>query len=154
MLYEAVKWLHILGATVLFGTGLGIAFFMFASRWSGDIATRVFLARLTVIADYIFTLPAVIVQPVTGLILAELSGYAWDEPWLVASYGLYLVAGACWIPVVFIQIRLRDLAQAALADGGALPPAYERLFRIWFWLGWPAFIALLVVFYLMIAKPG
>jgi uncharacterized membrane protein len=154
MLFEAVKWVHIIGATVLFGTGLGIAFFMFASRFSDDLAVKLFLSRTTVIADYLFTLPAVIVQPASGIALIVISGYDWREPWLLASYALYILAGICWLPVVFIQIRLRDIAGKAAAEGGELPETYHRLFRIWFWLGWPAFIALLMVFYLMIAKPG
>jgi uncharacterized membrane protein len=154
MLYEAVKWAHILGSTVLFGTGLGIAFFMFASRFSDDLTVRFFLARTTVIADMLFTLPAVIVQPVTGLTLVILAGYDWNEPWLLATYGLYILTGMCWIPVVFIQIRLRDIVASAAAGNGELPPAYHRLFRLWFWLGWPAFISLLAIFYLMIARPG
>jgi uncharacterized membrane protein len=154
MLYETVKWLHILGATVLFGTGIGIAFFMFASRFNDDLGVKLFAARTTVLADFLFTLPAVVLQPLSGLALVVLVGYEWDEPWLLATYGLYLLIGLCWLPVVVIQIKLRNIVADARARQIALPPAFRRLFRYWFWLGWPAFIGLLTVFFLMVAKPA
>jgi len=101
------------------------------------------------------TSTAAIAQPVTGLLLVELGGYAWGQTWIVASLALYVLIGACWLPVVVIQTRLRDLAeQAVAAEAPTLPPRYHRLARIWFWLGWPAFLSVLAIFWLMIAKPA
>ncbi|MCA1748762.1 MAG: DUF2269 domain-containing protein [Sphingomonadales bacterium] len=153
-LYLLLRTLHIVSATVLFGTGLGIAFFFFAAHRAPDAAARLFAARATVRADFLFTLPAVVLQPLTGIGLILLAGHDWTNFWLVASYALYLIVGLCWVPVVFIQITLRDLA-ARRAAGEAIDEArYDRLYRWWFALGWPAFIGLVAVFYLMVFKPG
>lgn len=154
-LYLATKFLHVLGAAILFGTGLGIAFFLFmAQRREGPAAIAATL-RIVVVADYVFTATAAIAQPVTGFLLVHLGGYALGQTWIVASLALYVLIGACWLPVVVLQIRMRDLAEQAVAAGEAtLPPRYHRLARIWFWLGWPAFLSMLVIFWLMIAKPA
>ena len=153
-IYLIIKTIHIISAAVLFGTGLGIAFFMLSSRFTDDAGQKFFAARFTVIADTVFTLPAVILQPTTGLWLVWQGGYDWSAPWLIATYILYAVAGLCWLPVVWIQIRIRHIAMIAAQSGTPLPPAYDRLFRIWFALGWPAFTALIAVFFLMVAKPA
>lgn len=149
-----LKWLHILSSTVLFGTGLGIAFFMWSAHRSNDPETIARVAGLVVQADWIFTLPSGILQPLTGLLLANANGYDLTDRWLVWTYALYVVAFACWIPVVGLQMRMRDLASAAVARNSPLPPDYARAARLWFWLGWPAFISLLIIFYLMIARPA
>jgi uncharacterized membrane protein len=107
-----------------------------------------------VLADYLFTLPAVILQPFTGLALAAMAGYSLTSTWIVAAFFLYLVTGACWVPVVFIQVRLRDLAQASVRDGSPLGPEFARLVRRWTLLGWPAFIAMAAIIWLMIARPA
>jgi uncharacterized membrane protein len=151
--YLAIKTVHILASTVLFGTGLGIAFFFFRARGETDPAARYFAARTTVLADFLFTLPAVILQPLTGFWLIAHSAFRWNEPWLLATYALYLIAGVCWVPVVFIQIRLRALLQAGHATSGAPGEDVLELFRWWFLLGWPAFIGLVLVFLLMVLKP-
>lgn len=153
--YFALKFLHIIGAGVLFGTGLGIAFFLFrAERTEGPAAIAATL-RTVVVADYLFTATAATAQPLTGFALARLGGYDFSQTWLWGSLALYVLIGACWLPVVYLQIRMRDLAQGAAADGKAeLPAAYRRLSRLWFWLGWPAFTAILAIFWLMIAKPA
>lgn len=151
--YLIVKTLHVIGSTVLFGTGLGIAFFMFRSHFTNDVSEKLYAARTTVLADYCFTLPAVIIQPTTGAWLIWQSGFDWNEPWLLYTYGLYLLAGACWVPVVWIQIQLKKMLQQTKADGLPLPARYHRMFRWWFALGWPAFLGLVLVFYLMVAKP-
>jgi uncharacterized membrane protein len=106
-----------------------------------------------VLADWLFTTPAVIIQPLSGLWLIDIVGYAATEPWLMWAYGLYVVVGACWLPVVWLQIRIRDLAVDARATEAPLPPRYRRYARIWFMLGWPAFGAVIAIFYLMVAKP-
>ncbi|MFO1079895.1 MAG: DUF2269 domain-containing protein [Reyranellaceae bacterium] len=151
--YAWAKWLHVLSATVLFGTGLGTAFHMWFAHRRGDPKAIAVVARNVVLADWLFTLPAGIVQPATGFLLVRLAGLDLAAPWLVATYFLYLLAFACWVPVVVLQIRARDLAIRAAATGSPLPPAYHTAMRWWFWLGWPAFLALLVVFLLMVAKP-
>ena len=152
-LFTLIKWVHILSATILFGTGLGTAFFMFRSHWATDVKSKYEFARTTVLADYLFTAPAAIVQPATGLVMIHIAGYELFEFWLAATYGLYLLAGLCWLPVVWIQIQFRKMLLTAIETGGELPERYHRLFRLWFALGWPAFLSLLVIFYLMIAKP-
>lgn len=154
-LYLAVKFLHLIGAAILFGTGLGIAFFLFRSERKEQPAAVAATLRTVVVADYVFTATAAIAQPLTGLALVHLGGYALGETWIWASLALYGLIGACWLPVVALQIRMRDLAEAAVAAShSTLPPAYRRLSRLWFWLGWPAFLAVIAIFWLMIAKPA
>ena len=148
--YLTAKWLHILSSTVLFGTGIGTAFQMVWAMRSGDIRAIHTTARGVVIADWLFTTPAGIVQPVTGIWLVWLLGYSLTEPWLIATYVLYLIAFLCWAPVVKLQIRIRDLT----ADMTTLPSEAKRAFKIWFALGWPAFAALVMVFWLMVNKPA
>jgi uncharacterized membrane protein len=155
--YLTLKWLHILSSTVLFGTGIGTAFQMvhaFAAhaRHGGGAGIVHAVSAGVVRADWIFTTPAGVIQPATGLALIHLAGWSWGEPWLLATYALYLLAFACWLPVVGLQIRIRDMT-AGLPDPAPVPPAVWRLFRIWFVLGWPAFAALVAVFWLMVSKP-
>lgn len=151
--YLIIKTIHIISATILFGTGLGTAFFMLRSWYTQDLAEKFFAARTTVLADYLFTTPAALVQPMTGIWLIQNGGYQWTEGWLLATFVLYIVAGLCWLPVVWIQLQLRRMISNSLASGDALPPRYDRLFRIWSVLGWPAFIGLVIVFFLMVMKP-
>jgi uncharacterized membrane protein len=153
-LYAIVKTLHIVSAAILFGTGIGIAFFMVASRYARNAHERFYAARFTVLADYIFTAPAVILQPLTGIWLIANGGYDPAAFWLKATYVLYIIVGACWLPVVWIQIQLRRIAADSAASGESLPPRYHRLFNIWFALGWPAFLSLLAIFWLMVEKPA
>jgi uncharacterized membrane protein len=154
MLYLALKYLHIVGATVLLGTGAGIAFFMLLAHRTGSAATIAAVARIVVVADFIFTATAVVAQPITGLWLAHVVGYRLSESWIVLSIALYVVTGAFWLPVVWMQIRMRDLAAAARDAGVATPPAYHRLFRLWFAFGFPAFGAVATILWLMIARPS
>jgi uncharacterized membrane protein len=152
-LYSIIKTLHVISATILFGTGIGIGFFMFCSRYARNIHERYYAARVTVLADYVFTAPAVVIQPLTGIWLVMHSGYDPMALWLKLTYALYLLAGACWLPVVWIQIQLRKIVAQCSETGTSLPPRYNRLFKIWFILGWPAFLSLIVIFYLMVTKP-
>lgn len=152
-LQTALKTLHMLGAAVLFGTGLGIAFFMWMAHRTRDAAFIAQTARTVVIADAVFTATAVLVQPLSGAALIHVIGYAWREPWIVAALLLYVLTGLCWLPVVWIQLRLRDLAREAALRGEPLPAQYDRLFAVWFALGWPAFLAVIAIFAVMIAKP-
>lgn len=151
--YFIIKTLHIIGSTILFGTGIGIAFFMYASKYTQNLHEKYFAARMTVLADYIFTTPAVILQPATGIWLIVNGGYGAHDLWLSATYGLYVLAGICWLPVVWIQIQLRKMLRDAVQHNTALPARYHKLFRIWFYLGWPAFISLIIIFFLMVVKP-
>ncbi len=151
--YVWVKTLHILSATVLFGTGLGTAFHMRMTHRSGDVRAIATVSRNVVLADFLFTTPAVIVQPISGAALIWMTAADPLAPWLLAVYGLYLLTGLCWLPVVWLQIRARDLAAAAVRSGTPLPPLYYRTMRIWFLLGWPAFIAVMAILWLMVGKP-
>jgi uncharacterized membrane protein len=149
-----LKLIHVLGASVLFGTGVGIAFFMLMAHRTGHAGVIAVIARFVVLADLIFTATAVVVQPVSGWLLARSIGLSpLEESWIVVSLLLYVLVGLCWLPVVFIQMRMRKLAHEAAVDAKPLPEAYRRLFRIWFVLGWPAFAGVLAIFALMIWQP-
>ena len=151
--YFILKFLHVIGAAVLLGTGAGIAFFMLMAHRTGNAATVAATARIVVVADYLFTATAVVAQPVTGLLLVRAVGYDLAEGWIIASIALYLFTGAFWLPVVWMQSRMRDLASAAAGAGEPLPAAYHRLYRLWFAFGFPAFFAVLGIFWLMIVRP-
>jgi uncharacterized membrane protein len=152
-MYLALKLIHILSSTVLFGTGLGTAFSMWRANASHDPRVVATVARNVAIADWVFTTPAVIVQPITGVALAKLAGFPLTSSWLELSIALYLFIGACWIPVVWLQLRMRDLAQGAVTEGAPLPPRYSRYYRLWLALGWPAFTGVMGIFALMVFKP-
>lgn len=152
--YLFVKWLHILSSTVLFGTGIGSAYYMLFTSLTRDVRATASVVRHVVIADWAFTTPTVILQPLTGFYLAHRAGYALDSRWIVWSIALYLIAGACWIPVVWMQIRMRDWAETAARAGTELPECYWRYLRRWVALGVIAFLALVYVFYLMVVKPA
>lgn len=153
MTYLIVKWLHILSSTVLFGTGLGSAYYMFFASRTRDARIVAPVVRLVVLADWMFTTPTIVLQPLTGLWLMHIAGFPLTTPWIAWSIGLYLLAGAAWLPVVWMQIRMRDQARTAAASGAPLPESYWRMLRAWVALGVVAFGALVVVFYLMVAKP-
>lgn len=152
--YFILKYLHIIGATVLLGTGAGIAFFMLLAHLGRDPAVIAGVARIVVIADFLFTASAVVVQPVTGILLARELGYPLTEGWILLSIILYLVTGAFWLPVVWMQLRMRDLARAAVISCEPLPPLYFTLFRWWFAFGIPAFAAVMAILWLMIVRPA
>jgi uncharacterized membrane protein len=153
-LYATLKWLHILSSTLLFGTGLGTAWYFWTAHRGGNARVIAAVGRQVVRADWLFTATAGVAQPVTGGLLVWHLGYDPLEPWLVASYALYGLAFLCWAPVVALQIRATRLAALAAEQGSPLPESYHRLLRIWFRLGWPAFAALLAIFWLMVAKPA
>ncbi len=151
--YLWVKWVHVLSSTLLFGTGLGTAFHFYATHLRRDVVAIASAARNTTLADWLFIATSGIVQPVSGVILIRTAGYDYLESWLAVTYVLYVIAAACWIRVVALQYRVRALAEAAVADGSPLPPEYFSAMRLWFILGWPAFIALVLIFALMVVKP-
>jgi uncharacterized membrane protein len=151
--YWILRYVHVLGAAVLFGTGVGIAFFMLRAHMSGNPVVVAGVARIVVLADFLFTATAVVVQPVTGAALAMMTGYPILEGWIALSLILYVITGAFWLPVVWMQMRMRDLALDAAERGVPLPPAYHRLFRTWFAFGFPAFGAVMGIYWLMITKP-
>src|SRR5262245_26998144 len=145
-----LKLVHILGSTVLFGTGMGIAFFMLMAHRTRNASVIAHTADIVVLADFVFTATAVIVQPVSGALLAWAIGYSLWESWIVASLSLYIFVGVCWLPVVWIQMQMRELARASAQVASDLPARYHRLFCAWFGLGWPAFGGVLAIFALMI----
>lgn len=151
--YFLLKTLHILSSTLLFGTGIGTAFHMWATHLRGDVRAIASTAKNVVLADWLFTTTSGIVQPISGIGLILLAGHDPHASWLTVTYGIYVVAGICWLVVVKLQMQVAKIATTAAAEGTALPPAYFKAMRLWFWLGWPAFIGLVGVFYLMVAKP-
>lgn len=150
--YLLLKWLHIMSATLMFGTGLGSAFFKWTTDRSGDVRAIAVVMERVVWADWLFTTPAVIIQPITGLWMAHLAGFPITSGWVAWGLGLYILAGLCWLPVVWQQIKMRDMARQAVSDGTALPKSYTCLCRYWMGLGMIAFSALVVVYYIMIFK--
>jgi len=153
MVYSILKGLHIFGAIILLGTGLGIAFFLYRANRTRDLRVISFAARHTVLADQLFTLPAVILTPVTGYFLAQQAGYSLTSGWLGVSLILFVGAGACWVPAANLQTRMRNLAQSAMQENRELPADYWRHARRWFLLGVAAFPAATLIFVLMIFKP-
>ena len=149
-----LRWLHVVGACVLLGTGAGIAFFLLMAHRTGDAKLIAHTARIVVVADWVFTASAVVLQPITGALLASAIGWRWSEGWLQLSLLLYVLTGVFWLPVVWMQMRMRRLAEAAARDGSALPPEYNRLFRLWFACGIPAFGAVLATIWLMLSRPS
>jgi len=150
---DFLRWLHVIGATVLLGTGAGIAFFMFMANRTRDPALISHTASVVVVADMVFTASAVIVQPISGVLLAQLIGWPLTQGWLMLSIALYLVTGLCWLPVVWIQIQLRNMARDAAKNRQPLPARYHKLYRVWFVLGIPAFLSVLAIIWLMLRKP-
>jgi len=153
MWVEFLRWAHVIGATVLFGTGTGIAFFMLMAHRTHDAKTIAHTSGVVVIADWVFTTSAVIVQPITGALLAREIGWSLTEGWVLWSLLLYGFVGLFWLPVVWIQHQLRDLAKAAVKSGKPLTDRYFQLFRIWFICGFPAFFAVLLIIWLMVSRP-
>lgn len=153
MLYAWIKILHIMSASVLFGTGLGTAFYMFYVNLQKNVTLIAKATAEVVIADWLFTLSSGIIQAVTGFILIYLKGYSLSSPWVYGSILGYAIAGACWVPVVWLQMRCRDLAYLASINNSSLTDEYKKYFRTWWILGIPAFISLVGVFYLMTNKP-
>ena len=154
MEYLILKWIHILSSTLLFGTGLGSAFYKWCVDRSGNLHAIIQTNRIVVIADWMFTSPTVIIQPLTGIMLVNVMGSSLTEPWLVTTYILYVIAGGCWLPVVWLQIRMREVAINAAKQNSQLDDSYYRLARIWFWLGVPAFISMVGIYFLMVFKPA
>lgn len=155
MSYQLLKLLHILSSTILFGTGLGSAFYFWRAHQQADLQARYFAVRNVVIADWAFTTPAVIIQPITGYLLMQILRLTFSTPWIIHTLILYLLIGACWLPVVWLQIRMRDLLKVALESNiPNLPKQYQFYYNCWFYLGMPAFSAVIIIFYLMVYKPA
>ena len=153
MFYFTLKYVHIIGAAILLGTGAGIAFFMLVAHLRGNAQEIAGVAKTVVLADFLFTATAIVIQPISGVWLAWEAGYSLWDRWIVWSIILYVVTGLFWMPVVWMQMRMRDLAVEAVRAGSPLPHAYHRLFWTWFAFGFPAFAAVLGIFWLMIARP-
>ena len=153
MMFLTLKYVHILSLVLLFGTGFGSAFYKWVADRSGNIEHISVINRHVVLADWLFTTPSIIVQPVTGIWMAVILGIPLNMPWLVTSLVLYVLAGLCWLPVVWLQLRMRDMAMQACAMQVNLSNDYWRYARIWFWLGVPAFTAMIGIVFLMVFKP-
>jgi uncharacterized membrane protein len=153
MTYYVLKYIHVIGAVTILGTGIGIAFFMLMAHRTGNVEFIAQTAGVVVVADGIFTATAVVIQPVTGYLLLHRIGAHLGQGWVVASIILYIVAGAFWLPVVWIQTQMRNLTRAATAKGADLPEAYNRLFQLWFAFGFPGFGSIMAIIWMMIAKP-
>ena len=152
--YLTVKTIHIISSTILFGTGIGSAFYMLMANRRKDIAGIVFATRHVVIADWLFTMPAVIIQLITGLALMQIRGFNLNDKWIFYSLILYFFAGACWLPVVWIQIKMRNIAESAMSNKTDLPAIDWKYDKWWLSLGFLAFPAIIIVFYLMVFKPA
>jgi uncharacterized membrane protein len=153
-MYLTVKWIHVVSSTIIFGTGLGTAFFMFFTALTRETVPVASVARRVVIADWLFTTPTALLQPATGLWLAYVAGFPLTHGWVGDSIWLYLLGGGCWLPVVWLQVRMARLAGEARREGGALPREFWHCFWTWTVLGVPAFVAFLGIFWLMVVKPG
>lgn len=153
MEYSLLKLIHILSSTILFGTGIGSAFYMLAANRQKDIRAIYFTVKNVVIADWFFTTPAIIIQLISGIFLALDQGYSMADKWLLYGVLLYFFAGICWLPVVWMQIKMRDMAKISVEENKALPKLYWKMNRVWIILGFMAFPAVIAVFYLMVFKP-
>jgi uncharacterized membrane protein len=154
MAYLLLKLVHIISSTILFGTGLGSAFYFWRAHRQADLQARYFAVRNVVMADWMFTTPAVIIQPITGFALMHFLYLGLTTHWIMLTLLLYVFTGACWIPVVWLQIQMKKLLEEALSNNGTLPFSYNRYYNYWFYLGWPAFTSVIVIFYLMVFKPA
>lgn len=154
MEYLFAKWIHILSATLLFGTGLGSAFYKWRTDRTDNLHAIYVTNKNVVTADWLFTTPTVFIQPITGLWLAHMISIPILTPWIVISLTLFVIAGLCWLAVVYLQIKMRDIAYQALQSSCSLPPLYYRLAKTWFWLGIPAFLSFIAVYALMVFKPS
>lgn len=152
--YLLLKTLHILSSVLLVGTGFGTAFYLYMTNRTKNVAAIAEVSRLVVLADWCFTTPAVIIQPISGLAMVYMAGWPITTPWIMLTLVLYAIAGLCWLPVVWLQLKLRDMARQAAASRSELPPLYWRYAKIWEVLGYPAFVAMLVIYWLMVAKPA
>jgi len=150
--YLILKLIHILAAVVVTGTGAGIAFFMFMANRSNNPQAIYITAKHVILGDWIFTTPAVITQIITGVLLMNMQGYSFSAPWFYWVIGLFSFIGVCWLPVLRIQYKLRELAKISV-DSKQVTPEFKSLMKIWTLLGIPAFIAILGVFWLMVFKP-
>lgn len=148
-----LKWIHILSSTILFGTGIGTAFYMFMANRRGELPGIHFATHHVVIADWLFTTPAVIVQLVSGVAMVVMLDIEFNQGWVFWALVLYFFVGACWLPVVWMQIKMRDMAKHAIEHNEELPERYWQLDKLWIALGSLAFPAVLMIFWLMVFKP-
>lgn len=154
MIFLSLKYVHLLSMVLLFGTGLGSAWYKWMTDRTGEVAHIALINRYVVLADWLFTTPTIIIQPLTGLGMLLILHIPFSKPWVCVSLSLYALAGACWVPVVWLQIRMYRLSAKASAEHVNLSVHYWRLARWWFWLGVPAFSAMLLIVLLMVFKPG
>lgn len=154
MLYTWLKMIHILGTIVMVGIGSGSVFYKFRADRGGDLRTIVFANKNVVLADWIFTAPSVIIQPISGLLMARIAGYPLTQNWILLGITFYITAGLCWLPAVYLQIQMRDISFNALTSSQPLPLLYRRMYTVWCWLGVGGFLSVLIVIYVMVFKPS
>jgi uncharacterized membrane protein len=152
VLTVVAKALHVLGAVLFLGAGLMTAWYKVRADRSGDLRIVAWCQREIVRADWLFTLPSALLLPATGALLVRGYRLPWSTDWVLAGLAGYVAAGALWLPAVWLQLRMRALADAALRDGTALPPAFHRLNRVWLALGAPAFLIAAATVWFMVAK--
>ena len=150
--YLTIKMIHILAAVVVAGTGTGIAFFMFMANRSNNVQAIAVTTKHVVLADWIFTFPAVVVQFVTGIMLVNILNYSYSSAWFLAVISLFIFIGVCWLPVIFLQYRLKQLADQAIEEG-ILSDSFKKTMKLWTALGIPAFASIIIIFWLMVFKP-
>lgn len=155
MSYLLLKLIHIISSTILFGTGLGSAYYLWQAHRQLDLHARYFAVRNVVIADWVFTTPAVIIQPITGVALMHVLHLPFSIHWIALTLLLYVLTGACWLPVVWLQMKMEKILKVSIATNqNTLPKQYYFYYRSWLYLGWPAFTMVIIIFYLMIFKPA
>ena len=152
MIYLSLKSLHLISMVLLFGTGLGSAWYKWMSDRSGNVAHIAATNRQVVLADWLFTTPTILIQPLTGVAMLIVLDIPYTTPWVMISLLLYAFAGACWLPVVWLQIRMKQLSAQANVAKTELPEQYWRYARYWFWLGVPAFVSMVLIVLLMVFK--
>lgn len=152
--YLILKWTHIISSVLLVGTGFGSAFYLYFIHRTRNTQAIAEVSRLVVKADFWFTTPAVVIQPLTGFAMTSMAGYPLTQNWLLWTYSLYALAGVCWLPVVWLQFRMASMATIALSSNTSLPARYWQYARYWEWLGYPAFISMLAVYGFMVFKPA
>lgn len=153
MFYLWLKYIHVLSSTILFGTGIGTACVMLYGHYKKDIHAMAVINNYVVLGDWLFTGTSGVIQPLTGFWMVYLVGYPLKSLWLIGSIIGYVIAAICWFIVVHLQIKIKNITVQAAHDNSPLPKEYYFYFKWWFVLGWPAFISLLIVFYLMVMKP-
>ncbi len=145
--YFLLKLIHILSATLMIGTGLGSAFYLYLTYKKSAVQTVKEVLNFVILADTIFTTPSVIIQLITGIMLSDLLGLLYtDWFWLVLAVSVIVLV--LWLRAAFIQFKLKKL----LEEENKLSPKFHHLMNIWFILGVPSFGGAIYLYYLMVYR--